>query len=176
MKELLPLTEVGTIRTHFREFGHVGISGVYEPGSISAADIYTIRFSRSEPGAQGEGRANIDYFNPDIATAKIQRFFRNVGRAVHAVDENIWLPDCTYFIQHVTMLGGTVGKWHPDRHEFHEAVAVTTPVGASRLEIEDGADYPIVPGVTILMDPNRQLEHRGAAEEGSDRHGLVIAR
>lgn len=178
MTELLATSEIDRVRAQFKEYGHVGVAGVYAPTQGIPAARQLLKVIPGRPRTRnvlGEQLGNTPNFRPQSGRQELSDVIRNIHGQVDLLGDRIWPQDITYFLQYIDMLPGTKGPRHVDRPGFIGAVAITTLEGSSRLLVEGGADYPIEPGNVVFLNPDRNLEHQGIAGPEAARTGLVVA-
>jgi hypothetical protein len=174
MTELFPSQEIGKIRTEFLKLGHVGIANSYDELHANVAARQLNKAGRKQQ------LSATDVLLEDMSEYKLNgkpglsNIIDSVSNQVDLIDEDLW-PKAPNFFLHVEQRAGAEGYWHKDPPNFIGAVAITTVMGNSMLNIEDGHKYRVSPGSLVLLDASRLLVHQGVNDGDTNRVGLVFS-
>lgn len=180
MIDLISGNDPFAARQHFEAHGHVGIDGAY-PAELAQHVVPEVlgagwKFHATEGVPMGQ-TANIYGLGALEQTSPgLKELVDAVGEHAANLGRNLWpvAPDDTPLLEVLRMPAGTEGPLHTDKPYLKEAVAITTLTSSSELLLpDDDGKYLLVPGVSVFLDPSRQLPHKAIA--GAEGHRVALA-
>lgn len=191
--------EPGLIETHhtqLTERGHVYVPQVYDPSIGRQLDAELGEIFRYTPARSlnlGEQLRNSESAKPDSRHPNLMYVLGAIGTLASTVfGQELWPPQpgTRQLLQTIDMIpvvrttvtgesevihrtAPVYGSWHQDRTDIKGLVAITTYMGSSGLEVEDGVTHDLLPGGVVLLDNDRALFHRGFSNVKRQALGLA---
>jgi hypothetical protein len=167
-------------RTHFREFGHVGLTGLITAEDLepAIADAHRL-FAKSKPRALGETVGKLRSMPDPRRQKALYTVLEGIreGAVLLGRDIDPSLDGEEPQVELLDMVRNTHGRAHRDDPNLSDIVAITNLRGTSTLWFEEGdVSYTIDPGNIVIHDLDRNLRHQGFTGSDSERVGLAVAK